>query len=379
MRNVKILIISGQDVEKRLPIIKICRGFEFVVMGSSRNIKWMFDELGVRYIYFRMVRKVAPISHILSVSQMVQAIKAEKPDIIQTYDTIPTFLARIAWFFDRNALVVSTVNGLGELYTYDKKKYLLYRKVYELANRILLLGTRMLIFQNHDDLSFFRQRGMAGRKYRVIPGSGIDTKYYERSWYSGQDREKMRKSLLGSEKPFVITMIGRVVKSKGVIPFARMAEKIAASRDDVEAVLVGPDDKDSADRLNDYEMGYFRDKVKWLGERKDIRDILYVSDICILLSAREGMPRVVMEAAAMEVPSVVLDVPGCREIVIDGRTGFVVEDEHQALGRVLELLGNKEMLYAFGTEARRRMEQVFSLDAIAQDMAALWQNIIRKE
>lgn len=378
-QRAKILIVSGQDVDKRIPIIKMCRGYEFIVMGSSREIATLFDAAGIRYEYYHMDRKIAPISYILSIARIVGIMRREKPDLVQTYDTIPTFLARIAWFFHPVAPVVSTVNGLGELYIYEKHKYRLYRKLYEAINRLLLLGTGLLVFQNHDDLAFFKQKGMVGRKHEVVPGSGIDIGYFSRSWYSGRDRDEARRKLIGSDKRYVVTTIARVVKSKGVLAIAHMADGLRDRRDDVEVILVGSDDTNSTDRLNGHEKQYFSQKVKWLGERKDIRDILYVTDVFIFLSSREGMPRVLMEAAAMEVPSIVLNVPGCREIVKDGCTGFIVHDGHQAMERVLELLGNGSLLRLFGMAARKRMEEWYSLDAIASSMAGIWGDILKRK
>jgi len=376
----KILIISGQDVDKRIPIIKKSQNFDFVVLGTSHEIEHSFRAEHIEYRFFPMKRRLDVISDLQSVLHIARIIKKEKPDLIQSYDTKPNFLTRVVALIMPGACVVSTINGLGELYTYDTYRNKIYRKIFETINRFLMLRTEMLIFQNKDDYQYYRKKKMVNRRYAIVAGSGVDTDYFDVAHYRGQDRVSEKMRLIGSDKKFVVTMITRVVKSKGVVAFAKIADSIKKRRNDVEMLLVGPDDRHSDDRLSESEKNYLRQKVNWIGERKDIRDILFISDIFLLLSRyREGIPRVVMEAAAMDVPSIVFDVPGCNDIIENGRNGFVVNHEGQIIERIEKMITDPEMLKGFGLEARERMEENFSLDVISRRMNVLWNSILERK
>jgi len=327
-----------------------------------------------------MDRKTSVISNILSLLKIIRVIKLEHPDIIQAYNTVPSFLAKISWFFYKRSSLIVTYTGLGSLYIFNNNKYKIYRFIYEKINRLLKIGIKISIFQNNDDFELFYKKKLIGHRYSIVPGSGVDIDYFNLSHYKENNKELIKNKYLKENKKIVITSIGRLVKSKGVLELARIADLIKIDQKEVIFVFIGPDDKDSIDHINIKEIDFFSQRVIWLGEmtQAEIRDILYITDIFIFMSYREGLPRALIEAGSMCIPSVVFNAPGSREIIKDGYNGFIVNNEIEAYKKIKYLIENRDILKLLGKNARRRIEQEYSLTAISRQMTQIYNNILMK-
>ena len=120
-------------------------------------------------------------------------------------------------------------------------------------------------------------------------------------------------------------MISRLLWQKGVKEFVEASEKLRNSK--IKFVLVGPIDKENPDFVPSKNISEWEEKglIQYLGERKDIREVLFASDIFVFPSYyQEGVPKALLEAAAMEKPSVAADNVGVREVIEEGINGFLV-------------------------------------------------------
>ena len=122
----------------------------------------------------------------------------------------------------------------------------------------------------------------------------------------------------------LVTMVARVIRSKGVEDFVAAAQQVRLRQPATHFLLVGPADKDSVDSFRLDELAEFGRIVHWPGARRDIPCVLAASDLFVLPSyLREGIPRVLLEAASMGLPLVTTDSPGCNDVVADGVNGFL--------------------------------------------------------
>lgn len=180
----------------------------------------------------------------------------------------------------------------------------------------------------------------------------------------------------------VVTMISRVMRSKGVPEFVRAAQEISSDYRDVRFLLIGPHDDESLDHFSTDELTQLRQRVIWPGPRRDIPAILAISDIFVLPSAyREGIPRVILEAASMGLPIVTTDSPGCREVVQHGINGYLIQigDGVALRQQIRSLLDQPELRQLFGEQSRRRAVEIFDLSVIAAQTSAIYRELLERK
>ncbi len=211
------------------------------------------------------------------------------------------------------------------------------------------------IFQNRDDRQLFLDRGwVCEENARLIAGSGVDVQRFPVADRSGRE----------TRRP-VVLMLGRLLGQKGILEFVEVARRIRSERPDVRFLLAGEEDPVHPDAV---PVAWVKDQegVEYLGWRSDVESLLVEADLLLFPSYREGTPRVILEAAATGLPTVGFDVPGVREAVRDGTTGYLAPDRDvDALtGRVKMLLKDAQRRQEMGRMARRMVEQEFDVRAI---------------
>jgi N,N'-diacetylbacillosaminyl-diphospho-undecaprenol alpha-1,3-N-acetylgalactosaminyltransferase len=224
-------------------------------------------------------------------------------------------------------------------------------------------------FVNPDDLEFLAARKVAVReKAIVVRGVGIDVDEFSAAAADPIKLDQLRTELaLADGEPCVTMAVARAVWSKGVREFVEAADQLGRAYPRARFVLLAPVEEDSPHAV---PPAYLRaaeqrnPRFVWLSTfRRDVREILSLSSVVTLPSYyREGLPFVLMEAMAMGKPIVTTDNVGCREVVEEGRNGFLVSVKDpralaQALGRLLADAGLRE---TFGQRSRQKVVTEFS-------------------
>jgi glycosyltransferase involved in cell wall biosynthesis len=299
------------------------RDFDVCAIGTEPSLATSFEARGLRYRTYKMTRGINPLRDLYSLWQLVRVFRSERPSIVHTFDSKPAIWGRLAARLARVPVVIGTLPGLGSLYAAPSTRGRLVRLVYQPLQTVACRWADLTTFQNEDDLrDFTRRRVVAADRALVIPGSGISTDQFAPA---DQRTIRARRAELGLDGGVVAVMISRVVRSKGVLDFAAAARAVRGADLRVRFVLVGPEDRNSLDALTAPELEELRSSLTWLGPRDDVRDVLTAADIFVFPSFyREGVPRVLLEAAAMGLPLVAADVPGSRDVVEDGVNGFLV-------------------------------------------------------
>jgi glycosyltransferase involved in cell wall biosynthesis len=222
------------------------------------------------------------------------------------------------------------------------------------------------VVQNPDDALIMKEIGVSADRICVIRGSGVDLETFRPAPEPGGE--------------ITITMVSRMLWDKGVGELVAAARELRTSDTKVRVQLVGPPDYDNPaaipeQTLRDWER---EGVVQWLGQQDDIVQVWARSHIAVLPSYREGLPKSLLEAAACGRPMVSTDVPGCREIVVDGETGLLVPARDatslaRALGR---LAADAPLRKRMGAAARRRVAEHFSEARVASDTLALYKSLV---
>ncbi len=385
MHRPSVFVVGTSDVHARIDLMRHLEDeFRVSAAGTSEGSRSRLAGAGYHFARYRLSRRPDPISDACAVAQLVHLFRQSRPHVVHTFDTKPGVWARLAARRASVPVVIGTLPGIGSLYTDSSISTRLIRAVYEPLQRMACHRADLTIFQNGDDEQQFADAGIVpvGRA-TVIRGSGIDTSRWSLAATPELSVRAFRQAAGLVPGTVAVTMVTRVYRSKGVLEFCSAAQELkAAGRLDARFTLVGGVDPDARDGLTPTDLRRVGETVCWLGERSDIASVLAGSDICVLPTYyREGIPRVLLEAACMGLPLVAADVPGCREVVRPGLNGFLVPPrDASALAEAIgTLVASRQMRNQFGEASRRIAEAEFDLNIVARQIADLyWELLDRK-
>jgi len=250
-----------------------------------------------------------PIRDLLLISRMRRLLEDEKAGVMLTFTVKPNVYGAIA-ASSVGVPIICNVTGLGTAFL---RRGWITRAVSALY-RFALHRAFHSFFQNKDHFDDFLDRRLVpSERCSLLPGSGVDT-----------DRFAPRPR--GSSRTFKFLLFGRMLRDKGIGEYVDAARRLRASFPDAEFWLMGFVDvaNRSAIPMRDIDIWVSEGIVKYLPKRDDVRDVIADCDCVVLPSYTEGMPRTLLEAAAMGKPLIATDIPGCREVVEDSVSGFLV-------------------------------------------------------
>jgi len=305
------------------------RGHEVVFCAAYDDYTPRLQHLGFRYIPITVERKGRNIfKDLFLFFSLIRIYKKEKPDWIFHNSIKPNIYGSIAAFFV-GSHCINTISGLG--YLFIRKSFLsnLIRIPYKLAN----LYAEKTVFQNKDDLQLFLDNGLiSARKCVLISGSGVNTEFF---------KPDDNKNITSLERNFIFLYVGRILWDKGIGELVESVRILKKHYPLIKVDLLGMIDKGnpagvSRIQIEEWERAGL---IKYLGETIDVRPYMKNCNCVILPSYREGIPKALLEASAMELPIIATDVTGCRDVVEHEVTGFLVrvKDMH-ALANAMEKL-----------------------------------------
>jgi glycosyltransferase involved in cell wall biosynthesis len=258
---------------------------------------------------------------------------------------------------------VPTITGLG--YTFIHTSWLTV--VIKLLYRIAFAKAQVVLFHNSTDLRLFiQERIIEHAQGQVTAGSGVDTQYYKPSKHSLQ--------------PFTFTFIGRLLIDKGIKEFIEASKIIQSSHESVQSWIIGDINTNNPSTLNKQQLEdlLINSSIKYWGEVDDIRPILAETNVLVLPSYREGMPRVVLEALSMGCGVITTDTAGCRESITE-ECGILVpvKDSHAIAEAMIEFLNKEDHEWtAIRAAARKRAIEVFDIAHVTQEYIKLLEPIM---
>ncbi len=380
----RVMLVGGTDVDARLALMHhLAEDFEVAALGAAPELAARFRAEGFAYESYPLGEgRVTPLSDLRALRGLTRAFRRHRPHVVHAFDSKPSVWGCLAARMVGVPVAIGTVNGLGFLYGGEGTRARLVWGAYKRLQALAARASQATVFQNRDDAEhFIAERIVPADKARIILGSGVSTQRFTPERIAARDRERVRCDLGLRPQDVVVTMISRIIRSKGVLEFAQAARSIRAERSNVRFVLIGPLDRESMDRLGEAEVRELEASLIWPGARRDVPAVLAVSDVVALPTAyREGLPRVLLEAGAMGLPLVTTDAPGCREVVEDGVNGFLMPvGDAPALATALRrLIEDPELRRRLGRRSRERVVRRFDLAAIAAETRNLYHLELRR-
>lgn len=303
-----------------------------------------------------------------TIASLHRLYRSLRPDLIHHITIKPVIYGGLlARFADRSAMV-NTLPGLGYVFLDTGAKATLIRGGVTLAYRMALSRRNSrTIFENPDDLAEFCARGIVPRSSAmVIKGAGVDMSEYRPAPEPGGT-------------PLVI-LASRLLWDKGVGEFVEAAKSLQRLGVRARFALVGDTDPGNPAAIPTQQLQRWKAEgvVEWWGHRDDMPDVLASAHIVCLPSYREGLPRVLIEAAACGKPIITTDAPGCREIGRDGENGFLVPPrDSQALATALrKLLEDPALRRAMGERGRMIAEREFSSEKVIRETLSVYEEAL---
>lgn len=297
-------------------------------------------------------RSVDPVADLRLVRQLVRRFRAERPHVVHTFTIKPAIFGTLAAWMARVPVRIVTITGVGHAFT---TAGFAIRTIVSVLYRVALSRAHVVCFQNADDRELFLRLGLVRRERTLlVPGSGIDLDAF---------RPQPLPLVAGGAPRFL--MIGRVLKEKGVAEFAAAAALIKAKIPHATFTLLGGADARNPSTLSQDELEALRRSsvVEWIDEVADVRPYIAAADVVVLPSYREGLPRALLEGAAMGRALIATDVPGCRDLVLEGQTGHLAEAGNAAslAAAMQKLCDAPQAIALMGRTARTLVETRFDL------------------
>lgn len=324
--------------------------------GENAELAHKLKGIGVGYHSYDLERTgINPLKDIKTYFQLKSFFLKTRPDIVLSYTIKPVIYASLAAKMAGVSRIYSMITGLGYAFSGGAPKQKVVFSLACLLYRISLSVNQAVFFQNPDDLKLFQSLRIVDRSTPpvLINGSGVDLEYFA----------EVRDNL---DSP-VFLLIARMLKDKGIIEYAEAAKELKAKYPQAVFRLVGPF-YNNPTAIQESELRDWQESgvVEYLGETKDVRPFIAGSSIFVLPSYREGTPRTVLEAMAMGRPIITTDAPGCRETVIEGENGFMVQvkDSH-ALARAMErFIVQPEIIGVMGKRSREIAEEKYDVNKV---------------
>lgn len=366
----KVILVSNTDwylFRFRISLASYLRSrnIEVVMVCPNGQYVQAIEEQGFRWVKWEVGRKtVNPLTELSSLLHLIRILKQEKPDLIHLHTIKPVIYGTLAAQIVNFKKIVRSVTGRGYIFIATDWRAKILRPLVKGIYRFILRNSYgVTIFENSNDKQFFEENKLINKeKSFLIEGVGVDINYFS--------------AQLELDQSPIILMASRLLWDKGVDTFVEAAHITKQNYEKVRFVLVGqPDTGNPASIPVSIINNWVNNKIiEWWGWKADMREVFATCHIVALPSLSEGIPTVLLEAAACARPLVATDVPGCREVVQNGVNGFLVPvKDAQALSLAFQkLIINKELRSTMGRASRQIVETRFASDKINQQTFELY-------
>lgn len=372
MRVIYVVNVDWFFVSHRLPIALAAKdaGYEVhlaATMTLPRSVLegygFVVHDIGVNRSGTGIFNNIKLLLSLLSIFWKV------RPHIAHMVTIKPVLIGGIAARLSPVKGVVFAISGLGHIFVDNSFRGQVRRKLVGFLYRLALgKANKRVVFQNPHDCSLIKKAtNLSEGSIVMVPGSGVDLSEYE------------FKSKLGAR--ITLFMAARLLRTKGVVEYVEAARIVKKQYPNVEFLLAGDPDPDNPASIDAQLLASWKTEgiVTVLGFRSDITALMAESNIVVLPSYYgEGLPKVLIEAAATGCAVITTDMPGCRDAIEPDVTGLLVppKDIHALSNAMLKLISSPEILSGMGCAGRRRAEQIFDIKTVINIHINAYQDLV---
>lgn len=372
---VTVVLLINQDwafLSHRLALARALKqsGAKVIVATCVDKARGLIEAEGfiVHHIPFKRAG-IFLISEFFTLLAIIRLYLNIKPDVVHQVALKAVIYGSIAAKIARTRAIVNTISGLGYVFTTKTLKTMILRVILKALMRVTFAGKRVrVVFQNPDDHELFLRQAIIDDPARtsLILGSGVDLKRFH----------------VSSEPTRICTIVvpARMLKEKGIFEAVEAAQILRRRGFVFEMHLCGGVDLENPGAISEAQLRSWSDQgvVRWLGHQTSMDKIFQEANIVCLPSYREGLPLALIEAAASGRAMVATDVPGCRHVVINGKTGLLVpaKDSEQLAEALAKLIVDADYRRELGANARTLAECEFSNEQIISKLWRLYVELL---
>jgi glycosyltransferase involved in cell wall biosynthesis len=369
----KIIFVVNEDwafMTLRLPMAKaaLAMGGEVIVATRVNEHRAVMEDMGFRVAHVPFERGgINPFKELSVVWQLARLFRAERPDIIHTIALKAILDGSIAALAVPKATVINTFTGMGAVFIGSSGLGLVRKFLISAFHLLMGRNKAHVIVQNKDDLVLLLELGIARAQRTVlIAGSGVNMQEFP-----------VTPEPTGTP---VVTMVARLLWDKGMGELVSAAKLLVERGCEVKIQVVGDPDPQNPQSVDETTLQGWKTEgvVDFLGHCTDIATIWKNSHIAILPSYREGLPKSLLEAASCGRALIATDVPGCRELVIDGENGLLVpaRDAKSLADAIERLVNDAELRVELGVGARKSVENSYADTVVMAAVRKLYGDVI---
>ena len=294
------------------------------VSGYDADLETVKKREEVSVVSVTMKRSIAPFQDLISLYRLYKLFKKERPIIVHSITPKAGLLSMVAAKYANVPVRIHTFTGL----VFPAKKGL-FQKLLILMDKVLCWHATHIIPEGAGVKQDLLDYKITKKPLEVIANgnvNGIDTTFFNSNTISEQQQQNLRNELGIDSSDFVFVFIGRLVADKGINELVRAFLSLAIPN--CKLLLVGPYETEDPLQPETLKAIQQNDSILSVGFQHDVRPYLVISDCMVFPSYREGFPNVVMQAGAMGLPSIVTDINGSNEIIIEGFNGTIVPSKN---------------------------------------------------
>ncbi|AZI68268.1 glycosyltransferase family 1 protein [Kaistella daneshvariae] len=339
------------------------------VSADAPELARVAKKYGVKHHPLEMTREISPLQDLIALWKFYNFCKKEKPFLVHSHTPKAGIVGMLGAQLAGVPHRLHTVAGLPLMEATGIK-----RKVLNFVEKLTYACATKVYPNSRGLYDFIVQENFAEiSKLKVLgkgSSNGIDTEFFSRSQIPEVQQQELRQDLGILPEDFVFIFVGRLVGDKGINELVEAFKEIALPK--TKLLLVGPLETE-LDPLNPATLAEieFNKNIIMAGYQNDVRPYFAISHVLVFPSYREGFPNVVLQAGALELPSIVSNINGCNEIIIEGENGTIipVKDVQALKSSMTEIVQNEPWREKLQSQAR-------SMISSRYDQQVVWQAIL---
>lgn len=373
----KILFVGTEDwafFQHRLPMARALKdaGYDVCVVARENQSRPHIEAEGFRFIPWTIRRgSLNPFKELFALFDLMAIVRREKPALIINVALKPIIYGAISAWWVGNVRTISLFAGLGVIFVNPKGALKMVRALVIPFMRFFLgRAFNWMVVQNSDNQAAL-QNLRIGRidRFVRIPGSGVDLDDFPQLPEPPDDGD------------IVVALVGRMLWDKGIGETIEAARILKQQGVRVRVRLIGAPDPANPNTVPEYILTAANAEgvVDWQGPSTDIIEVWKTSHIAVLPSYGEGMPKSLLEAAAVGRPMIAFDAPGSRDLVNSGENGLLVvfKDANALADAIKTLCEDGALRRRLGQGARKTMEETYSTEKIGAQLRQLVDCILK--
>lgn len=373
----KILLVANTGwnlYNFRLPLARFLRiqGIEVVFVSPPDVYVDRLQAEGFRWIQLHLCRRsINPLIELLTIGHLTRIYWREKPSAVHHFTLKCVLVGTIAAKLSGTRAVINAITGLGYIFSSSEWKARMLKPIFILLGRWVLTARRAkVVFQNQDDLEVCANlKLIVPHRSTLIRSSGIDLKRF-----SPPSRPP------NAPVSPIVLFASRLLVEKGIIEYVEAVRILKTRGVSATFQIAGAPDPGNPSSISQTTLEDWQKEqvVDLLGHIDDIENFIARSTLVVLPShGGEGVPRILLEAAAMEKPLVATDVPGCREAIEHGKNGFLVpvEDAGRLADAIEVLLKDSHLCQSMGIAGRKKVLREFDDQSVITRTAKVYEAI----